>query len=127
MLGNTAAALRTCEEGLSFDAEDAELLFRKAVVHRHRGESAEAEASWRKILGLCRPEQFASLDMGIYGHQTRRNLAVLAAERGEVDEAVRLWRAVLDECPHDREVLAMLERAQVQDTARRPRVRADGR
>ena len=92
MLGDTAAALRTCAEGLSLEPEDAELLFRKAVVHRHRGESAEAEQSWRRILGLRRPERFASVDMGIYGHLTRRNLAVLAAERGDPDEAARLWR-----------------------------------
>ena len=55
MLGDTAAALRACAEGLSLEPEDAELLFRKAVVHRHRGESAEAEQSWRRILGLRRP------------------------------------------------------------------------
>ena len=78
MMGDTALALRACAEGLSFDAEDAELWFRKGVVHRQRGESAEAESCWRRILGLTRPERFASLDMGIYGHLTRRNLAVLA-------------------------------------------------
>ena len=43
MLGDSQAALRTCAEGLSLDPEDAELWFRKAVVHRHRGESSEAE------------------------------------------------------------------------------------
>ena len=112
MLGETAEALRTCSEGLSVDAQDAELLFRKAVVHRQRGESTEAEACWRRILGLHRPEQFASLDMGIYGHLTRRNLAVLTQERGDHEEAARFWRAVLDECPGDREALNMLERIQ---------------
>ena len=108
MLGETAAALRTCSEGLSLDDQDAELLFRKAVVHRQRGESAEAEACWRRILDLRRPEQFASLDMGIYGHLTRRNLAVLAQERGDAVEAAELWRAVLAECPGDREATARL-------------------
>ena len=87
MLGDSGAALRTCAEGLAIDPDDAELCFRKAVVHRHRGEPAEAEACWRRILGLRRPERFASVDMGIYGHLTRRNLAVLAAERGDRDEA----------------------------------------
>ena len=85
-MGDTALALRACAEGLSFDAEDAELWFRKGVVHRQRGESAEAESCWRRILGLSRPERFASLDMGIYGHLTRRNLAALARERGDVAE-----------------------------------------
>ena len=110
MLGDSAAALRVCAEGLALDPEDAELLFRKAVVHRHRGEPAEAEACWRTILGLTRPEQFASVDMGIYGHLTRRNLAALAAERGDADEAARLWAEVLAECPGDREARGMLGR-----------------
>jgi len=80
------------------------------VVHRHRGESAQAEACWRRVLSLHRPEQYCSLDEGIYGHITRRNLAVLAAERGDGAEAARLWRAVLAECPGDREALTHLER-----------------
>ena len=107
MLGDSRAALRVCAEGLSLDPDDAELWFRKAVVHRQRGEPADAEACWRRILGLKRPDHFASLDMGIYGHLTRRNLA---AERGDPAEAARLWRGVLAECPGDREAIANLER-----------------
>ena len=110
MLGDSAAALRTCAEGLSLDPEDAELWFRQAVVHRHRGESARAEACWRRILTLRRPDQFCSVDQGIYGHLTRRNLAVLAAERGDAIEVERLWSEVLGECPGDREALAALRR-----------------
>jgi glycosyltransferase involved in cell wall biosynthesis len=110
MLDDSRSALRVCAQGLALDPDDAELLFRKAVVHRQRGEPAEAEACWRRILTLRRPEQFASVDMGIYGHLTRRNLAALAAERGDHEEEMRLWRAVLAECPGDREALARLER-----------------
>ena len=106
MLGDTGAALRVCAEGLALDPEDAELWFRKAVLHRQRGESGDAEAGWRRILDLRRPERFASVDMGIYGHLTRRNLAALAAERGDREEEARHWRAVLAECPGDREALA---------------------
>ncbi len=62
-----------------------------------------------QVLTLRRPEQFASLDQGIYGHLTRRNLAALAAERGDREEAERLWRAVLEECPGDREATAKLD------------------
>src|SRR5262249_28764304 len=90
MLGDSAA-LRACAEGLRFDTEDAELLFRAAVIHRHRGEPEEAERRWRTILTLRRPERFASVDMGIYGHLTRRNLAALAAERGDAADEARLW------------------------------------
>ena len=79
MLGDTEAALRTCAEGLSLEPEDAELWFRKGVAHRHRGEPDEAESAWRRILSLRRPEKFASIDQGIYGHVTRRNLAELRA------------------------------------------------
>ena len=107
-LGDTDAALRTCADGLAIDPEDAELWFRKAVAHRRRGEPAEAERAWRRILSLRRPEKFASIDQGIYGHVTRRNLAALAMERGDVDEAQRLWCAVLAECPGDKEALKHL-------------------
>ena len=55
---------------------------------------------------LKRPDQFCSVDQGIYGHLTLRNLAVLAAERGDRAEARRLWRMVLDACPGDPEALA---------------------
>jgi hypothetical protein len=95
---------------LSFDPADAELLFRKAVVHRTAGQPAEAEDCWRRILTLRRPDQFCSVDQGIYGHLTFRNLAVLAAERNDPTEAVQLWCRVLDECPQDGEALAMLDR-----------------
>ena len=50
--GRPASALAVCAEGLSFDPDDAELLFRKAVVHRTAGQPAEAEACWRRILTL---------------------------------------------------------------------------
>ncbi|WP_337175132.1 glycosyltransferase [Paludisphaera sp.] len=110
VLGDPDAALAACAEGLEIDPADAELLFRKAVVHRNRGEAGEAEACWRRVLTLHRPEKFASVDQGIYGHLTRRNLAALAGERGDLAAAGRLWSEVLDECPGDPEAVAMLNR-----------------
>ncbi len=110
MLGDSQAALDTCAKGLDRDPQDAELWFRKGVVHRHRGESTAAEDCWRRILSLRRPDQFCSVDQGIYGHLTRRNLAALAAERGDLVSAERLWRDVLAECPDDRDALAKLDR-----------------
>jgi Flp pilus assembly protein TadD len=104
---------RPAARGLELDPADAELWFRKAVVHRHRGESSEAQRCWRLILTLTRPEQFCSVDQGIYGHLTRRNLAALAAERGDHVEARRLWQEVLAEYPGDREALANLGRLRV--------------
>jgi tetratricopeptide (TPR) repeat protein len=108
--GETREALRTCDERLKLDPEDAELWFRKGVVHRYRGESSDAENCWRRILSLHRPEQFCSFDQGIYGHLTRRYLAMLAAERSDRAQTEQLWHEVLAECPGDREALAKLER-----------------
>jgi hypothetical protein len=83
-------ALQTCAKGLKLDRED-------------------AEQSWRRILGLNRPDQFCSVDQGIFGHLTRRNLAALAAERGDQAGPERHWREVLVECPGDREAVAKLQ------------------
>ena len=102
------AALAACAAGLAQDPEDAELLFREAVVRRQAGDAAGAESCWRRVLALRRPERFCSVDAGIYGHLTRRNLASLAAERGDVEEARRQWRGVLAECPGDPEAAARL-------------------
>ena len=112
MLGDLDGALAVCAEGLSFDPDDAELLFRKAITHRRAGQPVEAEATFRRILTLKRPEQFCSVDQGIYGHLTRRNLAALAAERGDSTEALSLWERILDECPGDPEGMAMLYQLQ---------------
>jgi Glycosyl transferase family 2 len=69
----------------------------------------EAESCWRPILGLHRPERFCSVDQGIFGHLTRRNLAALAEERADHTEAARLWREVLAECPGDPEAMHKLD------------------
>jgi len=109
MMGDLPGAAQVCAEGLSIDPNDAELLFRKAVVHRMRREMGEAEACWRRILGVQRPDQFCSVDQGIFGQLTLRNLAVLAEERSDPAGAAGLWRKVLAECPGDREALSKLE------------------
>jgi tetratricopeptide (TPR) repeat protein len=110
MMGDLRGALAACAKGFELDPKDAELWFRKGMVHRPRGESSEAEKCSLLILTLKRPDQFCSVDQGIFGHLTRRNLAVLAAERGDHAEVRRLWEAVLAECPGDREALAKLGR-----------------
>jgi hypothetical protein len=70
------------------------------------GPAAEAEACWGRILTLKRPDQFCSVDQGIYGHLTLRNLAVLAEERGDRAEARRHWRMILEACPGDPEAMS---------------------
>ncbi len=109
ILGNLEESLRICEEGLIINHQDAELWFRKAVAHRYRGEINNAEAAWYRILSLHRTEQFSSVDQGIYGHLTRRNLALIATERGNQAEAEIHWQAVLAECPGDADALKQLK------------------
>jgi hypothetical protein len=116
MLGQPDLALAVCAEGLAIDADDAELLFRQAVLHRGLGRRAEAEASWRRILSLRRPERFSSVDQGIYGHLTRRNLAAMAEEVGDRDAATRYWNEVLVECPEDVEARGRLARLNSRST-----------
>ncbi len=100
------AALGACAEGLRIDPDDAELHFRKAVLHRKAGQPAQAEACWRRILSLKCPDRFCSVDQGINGHLTWRNLAKLAEERGDRGEALRLWKLVPEACPGDAEARA---------------------
>ena len=109
-LGDLEAALAACERGLREDSENAELLFRKAVAHRHRGQAEDAAACWRRILTLRRPQRFASVDAGLYGHLPRRNLAALAEEQGNFPEALQLWQAVLGECPGDEPAMHAIHR-----------------
>ena len=66
---------------LRLDPHDAEIQFRKAVLHRKAGQPAEAEACWWRILTLKRPDTLCRVDWDLYGHLTLRHLAVLAEER----------------------------------------------
>jgi tetratricopeptide (TPR) repeat protein len=109
-LGEPEAALAACSAGLAQDPDDGELLFRQAVLFRRRGDSARAESCWRRLLTLGRPEKFSSVDSGIYGHLTRRNLARLVEERGDLAEAARFWGQILTECPGDGEAAAARRR-----------------
>ncbi len=64
-LGNLPAALGACAEGLRLDPDDSGLHFRKAILHRTVGQPAEAEACFRRIFSLKRPDRFCSVDQGI--------------------------------------------------------------
>jgi glycosyltransferase involved in cell wall biosynthesis len=102
---------RVCEEGLFYFPEDAELLFRKAVAQRYRGNTDDAEACWTRILSLGPAKTLYNVDPGIYGHLTRRNLAIIAGERGDREAADTHWRAVLAECPGDAAATGQLTHA----------------
>jgi tetratricopeptide (TPR) repeat protein len=66
LMGDSQAALATCARGLELIPDDAELWFRKAIVHRNRGESSEAERCWRSIFTLARPDQDCNVGPAFY-------------------------------------------------------------
>jgi len=105
--------LRVCEEGLFYFPDDAELLFRKAVAQRYRGQTDDAEACWTRILSLGPAKKLYNVDPGIYGHLTRRNLAIIAGERGDRVGVETHCRAVLAECPGDPDATRQLMQAAV--------------
>jgi glycosyltransferase involved in cell wall biosynthesis len=104
-------SLRVCREGLHYFPDDGELLFRKAIAHRYRGETPDAEACWSRILGLERPKTLYNIEPGIFGHLTRHNLALIAEERGDHAKAKEHWRAILAECPGHSDALQRLQTA----------------
>lgn len=81
ILENYAESVNICDEGLKNNPDDAELWFRKAVAYRYMRKNIEAEACWKHILTLKKPQKFGSIDKGIYGELTAQNLAIIAAER----------------------------------------------
>lgn len=106
LLGKWDAALEACEAGLAAAPDDGELLFREAVVRYQLGDKVGAGDRWRRILELGRPERPTCVTPEIYGHLTRRNLAMLAEERGAHLEAFGLWSEVLAECPNDPQAIS---------------------
>ena len=111
MLGEHSEARAVCASGLAVAPGDSELLFREGIVRRLQGDREGAESCWRQILeNPSRPEHFASVATGLEGHLVRRNLAVLAEERGDRPGAARLWREVQAECPGDRDADVALAR-----------------
>ena len=108
MMGDLQKALEACATGLTTRGRQRRALVSQGGGAPPSGRVGQAEACWRRILELKRPNRFCSFDEGIYGHVTRRNLATLAAERGDQAEAQRLWTEVLAECPGDRVAMAKL-------------------
>lgn len=101
-------ALRVCNEGLFYFPDDGELLFRKGISLKYLYLPREAEACWLRILDLPPPNKLYNVELGIYGHLTRRTLAIIAEEFGDNAACQVHWRAVLAECPGDATALRRL-------------------
>lgn len=109
-LGELQLGLEVCQRGRALYPGNAEILDREATINCLAGNAQHAEDCWRGILELTPPERPLEIACGMYGHMTRRNLAVLAEERGALREAFDLWSKVLAECPDDKDVAAIRAR-----------------
>ena len=92
-------------------------------MHRHRGESSEAERCWRRILDLKRPDQFCSFDTGSTATSPGATWRCWPPSAVIFAEAGRLWDEVLAECPDDAQALAWLGRRPETTPACRQRAR----
>ncbi|MCW5944047.1 MAG: glycosyltransferase [Fimbriimonadaceae bacterium] len=94
-LGRTEEAMRTVEAGLAIVPGDPELLFHKGVLHGHRGEHAQAIASYERVVGADIGGHFSSIDVGILGFKTHLNLANVHMDRGAYAEGKRHFREAI--------------------------------
>ncbi len=85
-MNDFALAKAAVDKGLTFEPNDAELLFRKGVLHRLTGDDSTAQACWNKVVTLKPTETFSSYDPAIYGELTRKNLEALRREKGSTGE-----------------------------------------
>ena len=111
MMGETAAALRTCAEGLSLDPEDAELLVPQGGRPPTAGRVGRGRAELASDRG---PEASRAVRQPRHGDLRPPDPCATwpcwPQNDSDPTEAARLWHDVLAECPGDREALAMLDR-----------------
>ena len=91
MMGNSQAAIQTCIDGLKLDPQDAELWFRKGVVHRHRGKSAEAEKRVAANPGTKTPEPILQRGSGHLWPSDSAQPRRAGGRARRSCEAKRLW------------------------------------
>jgi tetratricopeptide (TPR) repeat protein len=98
-VGDIEQALEAVRQGRSLYPTDVELLFQEGVIQKERGDLAGAEKSWRAALSTAPSPHFGSVDVGLRGHLTCHNLAVLCEQQGRRAEAEKFWRLALDDRP----------------------------
>jgi tetratricopeptide (TPR) repeat protein/GT2 family glycosyltransferase len=98
-LGERAAGLAVCREGLALFPKDPELHFRHAVLLQDDGRLRQAELANRAALANDDAPHLASFDQGIVGHKCRQNLAALYFEMGAVHKAEAEWRQIVADVP----------------------------
>ena len=98
-LGRYEAAADVCRNGRRLYPDDAELLFREAVLHQHFGRLREAEQTYCTLLAQTAQRYFSSVDSGIRGYKARHNLAMVYDQLGDLRKSEEQWREVISEVP----------------------------
>lgn len=93
-LGQADQAWRVCQDGRRQFPEDAELLFRAAMLHHDAGRFEPAALAYRAVLAAREARHFQSLDLGLVGFKARHNLARVLEDMGDLAGARREWEEV---------------------------------
>jgi len=93
--GQFQPALLACVDGRRHYPDDAELLFREAVLRREAGDLPGAAMCLERLLEAREGEHFASLDPALRGPKARAVLADVYVAQRRHDRAVQLWADAL--------------------------------
>jgi GT2 family glycosyltransferase/tetratricopeptide (TPR) repeat protein len=95
--GQSQQALQVCRDGRRHYPDDAELLFREAVLRREAGDLSGSATCLERLLTAKESEHFASLDPALRGYRARAVLADVYVEQARTDDAEALWTTALRE------------------------------
>jgi GT2 family glycosyltransferase/tetratricopeptide (TPR) repeat protein len=98
-LNQTDEALRVCQEGQATSSDDPELLFLEGAIRQRQGDHAGAESCFLRLLATKPGGPANSLDLGLWGHKARQNLALVYRALQRPAEEETQWCASLDACP----------------------------
>lgn len=86
-------------QGLSVFPQDEELIFHQGSLAMRRSDFAAARRHFESIIHEERERHFTSVDVGILGHKTRHNLALVYMQLGKLDLAMNQWHQITRERP----------------------------
>jgi GT2 family glycosyltransferase/tetratricopeptide (TPR) repeat protein/2-polyprenyl-3-methyl-5-hydroxy-6-metoxy-1,4-benzoquinol methylase len=101
-LGNEKRAWQACERGLGTFPLDAELRFRKGALLHSQGRLDEAARTYQDLLDNPESAHYTSVNVGVNGHLTRHNLALVYLDQGDGARAEEELRRVTREHPQFR-------------------------
>lgn len=107
-LGRYEEGEEICRRGLELFPQDAELLFRRAMLAHEAGRLEEAAGAYQQALVQGGPRYFSSMDQGILGAKARHNLACVYTDMRRPDLAESQWRRILEQSPKHRQARLLL-------------------